>query len=140
MSLGGTSGPRNGTQCGNPNQQPHSFSRPKVAAPYVANNASGPVRYLQLTATHADGVPVGDANSIELNDPGNAHYNYTVTVGLPKPLSIANYTDDPLVLRLGSPSGSQNQAWDCDNGINSRKRLRTDVRPRTGRTDRSGRR
>jgi len=124
VSLSGTSGPRNATQCGNPSQQPNSFSRPKVAAPFVGNNASGPVQYLQLSARHADGTPVGDANSIETNDPGNPHYDYTVTVGLPKPLSIGNYADPPLVLRMASVSGSQNQAFDCDRGINFRDEIR----------------
>lgn len=94
----------------------------KAAVPYVATEdvgeASGPVQYLKITATYADGItPVGDANSVEMNDPNNQSYNYTVTVGLPKPLSIENWADPPLALRLGSPSGSQNQAWDCDDGI-----------------------
>ena len=130
INLSGTSGPRNATLCGNPSQQPNSFTRPKVAAPYVADNASGPVQYLKLTATHADGVPVGDANSVEKNDPGNAHYNYTVTVGLPKPQSIGNYTDPPLLLRMASPSGSQNQAWDCDKNINFEDEIRDGCRTR----------
>ena len=98
--------------------QPNSGTLQKVAAPYVADGASGPVQYLALTATHADGTPVFDANSVEKNDSGNPHYNYTVTLGMPKPNQIANYTDDPLMLRLASPSGSQNRAWDCDKNIN----------------------
>ena len=118
VNLSGTSGPRNALVCGNPGQQPNSFSRPKVASPYVANAASGPVQYLRLTATHYDGTPVGDANSVEKNDPSNIQYNYTVTVGLPKPNSIGNYADPPLPLRMASPSGSQNRAWDCDKNIN----------------------
>jgi hypothetical protein len=113
VNLSGTSGPRNATVCGNPSQQPNSFSRPKVAAAFVSNNASGPIQYLKLTATYPDNVPVGDANSIETGD-----YNYTVTVGLPKPLSVSNYDDPPLLLRMASPSGSQNQAFDCDRGEN----------------------
>jgi len=113
VSLGGTSGPRNATQCGNPGQQPNSFSRPKIHAPYVANIAFGPVQYLKLTATHTDLTPVGNANSVEKT----LTYNYTVTVGLPKPHSIGNYTDPPLLLRFASPGGSQNQTFDCDSGV-----------------------
>lgn len=121
VNLRGTSGPRNGTQCGNPNQQPNSFTRNKVAAPFVANNASGPVQYLKLEAS-LNGAPVADANSVEKNDPGQT-YEYVVTVGLPKPLSISNYADPPLVLRMASPSGSQNQAFDCDRGVNFREEI-----------------
>lgn len=91
----------------------------KVAAPYVADEASGPVQYLDLTAFKADGVTaVGDPNSVELNDPGNPNYKYFVTVGLPKPLQIGNYTDPPLPLRMASPAGAQNRAWDCDSNVN----------------------
>jgi hypothetical protein len=107
VNLSGTSGPRNASQCGNPNQQPHSFSRTKVAGAYVANAASGPVEYLKLTAT---GLP--DPNSIETNDPSDPYYEYTVTVGLSKPLSIANWNDDPILLR-DSTGPSQYQSWDC---------------------------
>jgi len=90
----------------------------KVAAPYVADTASGPIQYLDLTAFKADGITLmPDANSVELNDPGNPNYKYFVTVGLPKPLSVGNYADPPLLLRMASPSGSQNRAWDCDSGI-----------------------
>lgn len=123
VNLSGTSGPRNATECGNPGQQPNSFSRPKVAAPFVANSASGPIQYLRLTATYADNVPVGDANSIETNDPGNQYYNYTVVVGLPKPLSVSSYSDPPVVLRMASVSGSQNQAFDCDRSFNFRQEV-----------------
>ena len=121
IAISGTSGPRNGTECGNPGQQPNSFSRPKVHAPYVADNASGPIQYLQLSATHAaDGTPVGNANSVEKT----LTYNYVVTVGLPKPHQLAaNYTDPPVMLRMASPSGSQNQAWDCDRGVNFRDEI-----------------
>ncbi len=108
----------------NCNQTRWSGSFNKVAAPYVADTASGPVQYLDLTAFNADGVTgVGDPNSVEKNDPGNANYKYFVTVGLPKPLQIGNYTDPPLLLRMASPSGSQNQAWDCDASINFRDEI-----------------
>jgi hypothetical protein len=130
LNLSGTSGPRNATQCGNPGQQPNSWSQSKVAAPYVANTASGPVQYLDLAAWHADGTPVGDANSVEKNDPSNGHYDYVVTVGLPKPLSVDNYTEPPVLLRMASPSGSQNQAWDCDAGRNFREEIETGCQTR----------
>jgi hypothetical protein len=107
INLSGTSGPRNGSQCGNPNQQPNSFTRSKVAGAYVADGASGPVEYLKLTAT---GLP--DPNSIETNDASDPFYEYTVTVGLSKPLSIANWNDDPILLR-DSTGPSQYQTWDC---------------------------
>jgi hypothetical protein len=103
VNISGTSGPRNATQCGNPGQQPNSFTRNKVAAGYVANGASGPVEYLELEAQG-----VGDANSIEVT----LTHNYTVTVGLSKPLSIANWNDDPVLLR-DSTGPSQYQTWDC---------------------------
>jgi len=91
----------------------------KVAAPYVADQYSGPVQYLDLNAFNADGVtPVPDPNSVEKNDPGNLFYKYFVTVGLPKPHSVVNYTDPPLLLRFASPGGSQNQTFDCDSGVN----------------------
>jgi len=83
---------------------------------------------LKLTATHVDGVPVGDANSVERNGFGNDYYNYRVTVGLPKPNSIGNYADPPLSLRMASPSGSQNRAWDCDRNINFEDEIRDGCR------------
>ncbi len=107
------------------NSQPNSGTFQKVAAPYVANSASGPVQYLKLFATYADGITVADPNSVERNDPGNPHYNYRVKVGLPKPLQIGNYTDPPLLLRMASPSGSQNRAWDCDSGRTFREEIET---------------
>ena len=41
-----------------------------------------------------------------------------VTVGFRKPLRIESPFAPPLLLRVASPSGSQNQAFDCDKGIN----------------------
>jgi Putative Flp pilus-assembly TadE/G-like len=131
LNLSGTSGPRNATECGNPGQQPNSWSVSKVAAPYVANGASGPVQYLDLNATYEDGVTVGDPNSVEKNgSPGNGYYNYSVTVGLPKPFSVANFTTAPLLLRMASPSGSQNQAWDCDKNRNFEDEIATGCKTR----------
>jgi hypothetical protein len=108
-------GPKNNdpTQCPTGNSRPNDPNLGVVAAPYVANAASGPVKYMKLTATLTDGTPVTDANSVEKDN-----YLYRITVGIPKPLSIANYADPPLLLRMASPSGSQNQAFDCDSNIN----------------------
>jgi hypothetical protein len=91
-----------------------SFS--KVAAPYVADTASGPVQYLDIDAYKvSDGSFVPDPNSVEYGE----SYNYYVTVGFDKPHSLTNnYTDPPVLLRMASPSGSQNQAWDCDSNRN----------------------
>ena len=41
-----------------------------------------------------------------------------VTVGFRKPLAIQDPLVPPRVLRVASPSGSQNQAFDCDRGLN----------------------
>jgi hypothetical protein len=92
-------------RCHATQQNPHTYT--KTAGAYVANAASGPVEYLKLTA---EGLP--DANSIETNDPSQPFYNYTVTVGLSKPLAISNWNDDPILLR-DSTGPSQYQTWDC---------------------------
>ena len=63
----------------------------KVSAAYIADGASGPVEYLNLDADRG----AVDPNSIETT----LTHNYTVTVGLSKPLSIANWDDDPTLLR-----------------------------------------
>lgn len=91
----------------------HSKTFLGVAHPYVANDLSGPVLYLKLSATQADGTPLFDANSV---NKGNA-YQYVVTVGLNKPLEIRDPLEPPLLLRYASPSGSLNQALDCDLGV-----------------------
>ena len=99
----------------------------KVAAPYVANRGSGPVQYLDLDAYYGtgaqQGAPVPDPNSVEKNDPGNQWYDYVVTVGLPVPLQVKPYTDGPILLRMASPSGSQNQAFDCDKNVNFEREI-----------------
>jgi hypothetical protein len=101
--------------------QPESGNFDKVAAPYVSNSNSGPVQYVDLEAFYGTGATAGasvpDANSVEQNDPGNQWYDYKVTVGLPRPLQVLPYTDGPLMLRMASPSGSQNRAFDCDKSI-----------------------
>ena len=60
------------------------------------------------------GFPVPDANSVDRG----LDYDYRVTVGLPRPIQVLPATAKPLVLRLANPSGSQNQAIDCDKNIN----------------------
>lgn len=116
LDLSWTSGPKNASDCGNPSQQPNSGSFNVVAAPYIANGASGPVQYLKLTAKNDPGclgADVPDANSVEKDD-----YCYKVQVGVPVPLQVKPYTDPPILLRMASPSGSQNQAFDCDKNRN----------------------
>ena len=108
---------RNPTRANCSQQLTGSFD--KVAAPYVANGGSGPIQYLDLAAYYGNsGLPVGDANSVEKNDPGNPTYDYVVTVGLPQPLQVLPYTAPSLLLRMASPSGSQNRAFDCDKNVN----------------------
>jgi Flp pilus assembly protein TadG len=87
----------------------------KAAAPYVADDASGPVDYLRLTATTnipdcATGGFVADANSVSKGKT----YCYKVAVGLQPPLRLQPATNDPILLRFASKSGSLNQALDCD--------------------------
>jgi hypothetical protein len=98
--------------------QPNTKTFLKVAAPFVADDSpvsSGPVKYLDLDAWRCDGsAPFPSANSVELNDAGNPCYEYWVTVGFQKPNTVDNYDEPPVLLRMASPSGSQNQAWDCD--------------------------
>jgi hypothetical protein len=116
VNLNWTSGPNEQGNSGNCAQnQPNSGSFNKVAAPYVANAASGPIQYLQLTATDGSFNPLPDANSVEYNPTTK---KYTVTVGFTVPLQVKPYTDPPVLLRMASPSGSQNQAIDCDRSRN----------------------
>jgi len=84
-----------------------------VAHPYVANDLSGPVLYLELDGTKTDLTPLYDANSV---NKGNT-YKFVVTVGLNRPLEIRDPLDPPILLRYASPSGSLNQALDCDTGV-----------------------
>jgi hypothetical protein len=68
-----------------------------VAAPYVADDASGPVEY--LTLGNLPPLPPGMTNSIE----GTSSANVRVTVGLEPPLSAAALSDPPIGLRVGNP-------------------------------------
>lgn len=95
-----------------------------VAHPYVAEPAdlrgnqappgagAGPVEYLKLSTLD----PVPDANSRNTGDPPLA--SVIVTVGLRPPFQIQSTLEPPVVLRVASPSGSQNQAFDCDRPYN----------------------
>jgi hypothetical protein len=97
-----------------------------VAHPFVAEAAdlrgnqappgagAGPIQYLDLATL--DSAP--DANSRNTGDPPLA--SVVVKVGLRPPFQIESPLEPPVVLRVGSPSGSQNQAFDCDHQINFR--------------------
>lgn len=116
VSLSGRRTDRNtgNSTCKNSTDVTYSFPNP-VAAAYVADDASGPVEYLRLTATTfaancVGGTSVANANSV----PKGQNYCYTVAVGLQKPLRLVPPTEDPFLLRFASKSGSLNQALDCD--------------------------
>lgn len=87
--------------------QPLSFTESKVAAPYVANDASGPVEYLEVrnltTGTLGNSLPKASSG-----------INLRFTVGLVPPLVVAQaWNEPPVYLRVTSNS-SQTQAVDCD--------------------------
>ena len=85
-----------------------------VAHPYIADEASGPIEYFKLDTS--DALPdEGDANSREESLPSRS---VIVTVGFRKPFQLESPLAPPVVLRVASPSGSQNQAFDCDENIN----------------------
>lgn len=85
-----------------------------VAAPYAADNASGPLEYVDIKNADVPPYPLSiDGNS---RNTGPNH-DVRVTVGLNKPLQITDPLDDPFLLRFASKSGSLNQALDCDQGI-----------------------
>ena len=83
-----------------------------AGAPYVyQKSVAGPVQYVTVTDNANPGTP---ANSI--NQPSAASLH--VTVGLLPELIDSDPYAPPIRLRFGSPSGSQNQALDCDKNIN----------------------
>ena len=100
---------------GNCSGQKWSGSFGDVNAAYASNTNSGPVQYLNVI-DNGTGLA---ANSINKTSSASLH----VTVGLSPPLSDANPLDAPIVLRFGSPSGSQNQALDCDKNVNFRDEI-----------------
>jgi hypothetical protein len=103
----------------------------RVAAPYASNTNSGPVQYLTMV-DNATGLP---ANSI---NPGGSSSTIHVTVGLAPPLSDADPLDSPILLRFGSPSGSQNQAVDCDKTVNFRDEILSNCQNPYIENDRNG--
>jgi len=88
-----------------------------TAAAYAADSYSGPVQYL----TAIDNLTSLAAGSINKTSSASIH----VTVGLTPPLSDASPLDAPIVLRFGSPSGSQNQTLDCDKNVNFKDEMLT---------------
>jgi hypothetical protein len=91
----------------------HSGTFGGVAHPYVADENSGPVDYLKIGTLDTD-PPVPDPYSRNTGPPRSV----LVTVGVRKPLAIEDPLTPPIVLRVASPSGSQNQAFDCDKNVN----------------------
>jgi hypothetical protein len=90
--------------CGQPGRRTTTVNR--VAKPYVADDASGPVQFLKVEIAGG-----GLANSM-IKD-SNATLN--VTVGLAPPLTDAQLSDPPIRLRVWDVP-SQTQALDCGNG------------------------
>ncbi|HLG09703.1 MAG TPA: Tad domain-containing protein [Gaiellaceae bacterium] len=88
----------------------HSGTFPSVANPYVADDASGPILFLKL---HTEDTNVLDPNSRS----SGPERSVVVAVGLNKPLQIRDPFSEPVLLRYASPSGSLNQALDCDSGV-----------------------
>jgi hypothetical protein len=86
--------------------QVNSDTLDKVAAPYVANDNSDPIDYLEIQNLNP---PPFLANSI---DRGSGK-NFKVIVGLEPTLDVAQPTDPPIYLRLTTNS-SQTRAVDCD--------------------------
>jgi hypothetical protein len=79
---------------------------PKVAKPYVSNDASGPVQYVDVRLSSG-----AIANSMEKESAATLN----VTVGFQSPLRDRPLTDPPLPLRFWD-TPSQTQALDCAPG------------------------
>jgi hypothetical protein len=91
-------------------QQPNSGNFNKVAAPYAADSASGPVDYVAVTGS--GGAFLGSLGT-STNTPNTVH----VAVGLEPPLHVAvSNTEKPILLRFASGHGSKTQALLCDFG------------------------
>jgi Flp pilus assembly protein TadG len=100
---------RGGGDCNGPK---NNGSFPTAGAPYVyQKSVAGPVQYVSVTDNANPGTP---ANSINQPTAASLH----VTVGLLPELIDSDPYAPPIRLRFGSPSGSQNQALDCDKNIN----------------------
>jgi hypothetical protein len=100
----------NANSCGGNSRFSGSFS--KVAAPYAADDASGPVNYVWVTGTTLTGTPGQPAASLATSS--DSLMTLHVKVGLEPPLRVANPGEPPILLRFASKSGSLNQALDCD--------------------------
>ena len=88
-----------------------------AGSPYVYQKAvAGPIQYLTVTDNAVPGTP---ANSINKNGSASLH----VTVGLTPELIDSDPYAPPIRLRFGSPSGSQNQALDCDKNVTFRDEI-----------------
>jgi hypothetical protein len=94
--------------CGGNRGTGGNYSFQKVAKPYVANDASGPVQYLQIENSSG-----GLANS-RIKD---SNASLDVVVGLTPPLRDAKLTDPPIPLRIGDMPNSQ--ALRCDGAPNN---------------------
>ena len=99
-----------------PSHSNHSGTFPGVAHPYVADDKSGSIDYLKLTTLDPG---IMDANTRNSGPP----VSIVVTVGLREPLALEDPLAPPMVLRVASPSGSQNQAFDCDKGVNFQEEI-----------------
>jgi Putative Flp pilus-assembly TadE/G-like len=94
----------------------HSGTFDGVAHPYVTDDRSGPIDYLKITTPDVD--PAGNPIPYPYSRDSGELSNVVVTVGLRKPLAIEDPLVPPILLRVASPSGSQNQAFDCDKNVN----------------------
>jgi Putative Flp pilus-assembly TadE/G-like len=115
-----------------PSGQTHEVTFSNVAHPYVAAPAvlqgnqappaveAGPVEYVKLTTADPG---ILDANSRNTGDPALA--SVIVTVGIRRPFQVEEPLVAPVVLRVASPSGSQNQAFDCDTGVNFQNEIQS---------------
>ena len=77
-----------------------------VAHPYAANAAAGPIEYFEFSSTGG----VND-HTFTVGTSPTLH----IAVGVRPALKLATDPNEkPIILRIASPSGSQNQAIDCD--------------------------
>jgi Putative Flp pilus-assembly TadE/G-like len=91
-----------------------SGTLPKVAAPYMSNNASDPIEYVELTCASSTDVtcPSLSGNSLPDEAAGLTGPTIHVTVGFRPPIKMGQ----KVAFRVASPSGSKNQGLDCDKG------------------------
>jgi len=82
---------------------PRSGTFAGVAHPYVANADAGPVEYVQVWAG------VNPADSV-----GFGTFDFSVRVGLSRPLKATPKLDPPILLRFKKGGGSLTQQVNCD--------------------------